>query len=470
MQISQKRPVRAGLRVGALLGVLGFAACSDAVGPVLPTDPEGLEEEVRALVDEHLELVRKNPSDGAAHGELGLVYEGNKLWAEAADSYALAEELDPGDPLWTYHRAIAVREGGQTAAALALLHGAVALQQNAAAQFRLGSWLLEAGNLDGAEGAFDRARLLVPQQPEPLVGLAEVHVARENFASARVFLEQAIEMDYDYRQAHYQLGLAYRGLGRMDDAQRELALGQNVDRRGFDKRFLRDAYAIRAEKHSYSYADRMAHATSLIQSGNNATAVEILEKLRADQPDDTNVLNNLASAYIEMGSFDRAVVHLKHILELDSSEFAAHLNLGYAYLGRKQLDLALSHADRAASLAPEVGRVHLVRARVLVAMGAFPEARAALETSIRYDSREPRSLVTLGQICLQLEDLAAVIEHMTNAITLVPDSADAHIALFEAYVRVGRIDLAEKTLTKLAEIAPNEPRLPNARRFLERSR
>ena len=63
------------------------------VGVVLPSDPDGLEADVHALVDEHVARIRNNPTSGAAHGELGLVYEGNKLWDEAVRSFERAEQV-----------------------------------------------------------------------------------------------------------------------------------------------------------------------------------------------------------------------------------------------------------------------------------------------------------------------------------------------------------------------------------------
>ena len=44
-------------------------------------------------------------------------------------------------------------------------------------------------------------------------------------------IERAVALDPRYRASRYALGLAYRGLGLLDQAQRELALGLDAQTR-----------------------------------------------------------------------------------------------------------------------------------------------------------------------------------------------------------------------------------------------
>ena len=128
---------------------------------------------VAALVEEASVRVAEAPREASTHGELGLVYEANNLWREAAAAYEIASGLDPSEPLWRLHWAIALSEEGETARGIEMLR-AVASEspQLAAAHHRLGLALIETGEVPAAREHFSKLIALKPDAPEGYVGSA----------------------------------------------------------------------------------------------------------------------------------------------------------------------------------------------------------------------------------------------------------------------------------------------------------
>ena len=70
-------------------------------------------------------------------------------------------------------------------------------------------------------------------------------------------------------------------------------------------------------------------------------------------------------------------------------------------------------------------------------------------------------LVNLGNSLLILQKYTAAEEISRRAIELVPESAEAHSNLGQAYLKQGRLTEAHRALSKSVDIAPQRPDLLN---------
>lgn len=156
---------------------------------------------------------------------------------------------------------------------------------------------LESGDFLRAEARFLEASRLVPdwalaylqlgiarlgQDPEDQRGLAN--------------LEQAVALDGDNARAHFQLGLTYEHLGRLDDAVREL-------RSAVSKRpNLTDA--------------RLALASMLATSGSDTQAVEAYTEILSQDPGHVGALAAIAVCYERLGQVELAETALLTIARL----------------------------------------------------------------------------------------------------------------------------------------------------------
>ena len=467
---NEARPPR--FRAGRAVGVLaGLAVVSlvaivfwprDAPGPVLPAEPGGLDSELASLIEEHAAAVYASPGDFAAHGRLGLVYEANGLFDEARRCYENAVDLAGSAPLWNYHLAIAARQGGDFDGGLELLRSLAEKHPKfAALHHRLGVTLMEAGHIDEAETAFQVARNLAPSAPAPMVGLADVKLRRGDHAGAAFLLEQAIEIDPTGAAAHYSLGLAYRGLGRSQEAARELGRGLNAR-----PRFMPDRLSGQMREYIVYPTGRMNVATQMVAAGRTADAAALLEKGLASRPRDVGMMNELSRIYIAMFRYEEALELLSRAQRLNEHDFRTSMNLARCCLKMGRHGDALTHADRAVALAPTNVRSHLSRASVLLTMGRHAEALPALEAAVRLKPGSAELHVRLAETCLRLERYAEAEAHARKAVDLSPESFEAHFTLCAACMELGHLSEAASALASARRLAPYDRRVTAMQRRL----
>ena len=98
----------------------------------------------------------------------------------------------------------------------------------------------------------------------------------------------------------------------------------------------------------------LIRAYELVQKGNFRDALPILEKELYNQPDNPELLNNIAWCYAEIGiNFDRAIELVNESLHLDPSEALYHDTLAWCYYKKGNIDRALDCALSAIKIEPD---------------------------------------------------------------------------------------------------------------------
>ena len=449
-------PASAALAAGvAGLACLGCEGRDPAADLVIPRPSREIDAIVTRLIDEHVALVESAPGDARAHGTLGLVYEANGFWAEAQQSFANARSLDPGEVLWPYHMAIAMRQAGDVEGSSRSLKALASEHRDFASLLHQhGNALLEAGETRDAARVFQRVIELEPGRPEGYVGLADTKLRQGDHAGAAALLEPAIEIDPGYRTAHYLLGLAYRGLGREDDAARELAKGLNAL-----VRYMPDALTAQKQRFTVSVSGRLVEADTMLEYGRPAEAAAVFEDVLAAQPADVGVINSLATAYIRTNQVERAYALLRRAHEIDSTNYLTLMNLAVCCLTLNRPAEALQYAERGLERRPDVAKIHVVHGVVLASLQRYAESRAALLEAQRLDARDPQIHTALGEVCYRLARYDESRQHYIQAVKLLPDSLQAQVALCEVCITLGDAVGAEAALQAVQRLAPNNPQV-----------
>jgi tetratricopeptide (TPR) repeat protein len=430
-------------------------ARGSAIDPALLGAVDSVEPDVKDLVDRHVALVRAAPSSAKAHATLGLVYEANELWVPAAASYANAAKLDPSQPLWDYHRSISLREAGNVEEADRLLRDSAArLPDVPGVQHRLGSALFDAGDLDAAAEAFQRALAKAPEQPEILVGLAFVDLGKDDFAGARDLCFRALKKDSAYQQAHYALGLAYRGLGDAKNAY----LGMTQGAAG-KRRYLDDPLTAELRTYQVNTMSLVAEANRLGQAQRRDEALALWARIAERNPRDKAMLTNYGSSLLTAGRVDEAIATLERSLALDPNEPVTLVNLCEAYVAAQKLDLALERGDKAVALAPDSSRAHRARARALAARQNYTEAYAELQEAVRIDPKDPTSEIALGEMCTLVGKSQEAVAAFRSALDLDPTNLPVRVNLAFLTLRSGDAEGARIQLKELQRMAPDQPRV-----------
>jgi len=458
----------------AFLAGVGSAQTPDGLEIVLPVDRLGLEAAVTELIDREITALASAPQSASLRGRLGLAYEANLLWSEAERCFEQAVRLDPADEIWRLHRAIALLALGRTDEALGLLEALSGPKALPATLQRLGYLRLEYGDLGGAADAFRWLIEVTPVSAAGYLGAGEVALQQGKAEPAIERFEQALAVDPSTLSAHYQLGLAYRELGRLDDARRELAIGAGVE-----VRWLDDPMSPEVRRLRVFLTAPIDLAASYLGAGQVAEAAALLEELLRRHPANVTVLNNLAISYLRLDRLDEARTLLGTALSINDQHFTTYLNLS-SWAERSGLpDEAAERARQARERAPGVAATHQAVARTLrlsAADGSLPtrerqeEARLSLERSVEVGADHPGAYLDLARLSWTLERPERAYEVLERLLERWPDFWPAELQRAWFLSRQGRFGEAERAVEKVRAIVPEHPDIASIERWIAERR
>jgi len=199
----------------AVLAVLLLGAVAPPEGPADPPAPVDAAARVERLQQ---------------HRNLGKAfYENPATQYQAVEEFRRALELAPDSPRERLNHGLALLKAGKAAEGVAELEAA----QRQAPElphtwFNLGIHFKREGDYEKAIAQFERLVELVPDEPVSRFNLGHLYRIAGRHAEALPQIEAAVRLDPHLAGPHFQLYNAYRQAGRAEDAQRELALFQEL--------------------------------------------------------------------------------------------------------------------------------------------------------------------------------------------------------------------------------------------------
>ena len=453
-----------------VLRLLGLVACGAALqglvacgpsGPASPgpatllEDPTATDPDVRALASKRAAAVDAQPLDPALRASLALAFEANELWVEAEAAWDNALHFNPDEPEWLGHKATALVKRGALEEGRAVYERAVELDPaRDPVRLRLGLLLLELGEDQAALAHFEKIARNQPGSPSPLVAKAEALNNLEREAEAAAACEKAIQLDPSYKRAHYVLGIAYRGLGRLEEAERELALGADSE-----QRYLADSLSVQLNSSRRGYGARIEEAANLVGAGRAADAVPLLLKVLESHPSDRIALVNLGVAQINLGRNQEAMETLAKALALDEKDFAVLINLATAELALGKTNDALKHSDQAVKAAPNVSATYYMRSHAYMVLGRWGEAYTDLKRAASLDTGDARYPIEAGDCAAQLGRREEAIELYATGLQLQPNHLPATVSMGHMAEQLGRRGVAVDAYRKAKSLNPNHERV-----------
>lgn len=188
---------------------------------------------------------------------------------------------------------------------------------------------------------------------------ASVEYERGNLGGMADFLKRATVIWPEFAEAHNNLGIALRNLGKFDEAADEYRAAMRISPESFvahsnlGNLYLQlgqfeEAIAEYNEAMRLDPNDPLPHMNLGVAYGNlgryEDAARETEDAVRL-KPDEALPHGNLADAYLRLGRFDEAVVEAKRAAELAPDLVEAHYNLGEAYLRLGDRDAALAEYE-----------------------------------------------------------------------------------------------------------------------------
>lgn len=189
--------------------------------------------------------------------------------------------------------------------------------------------------------------------------------------------------------------------------------------------------------------DALQFVLSMLQRGEIAEAVPMLESLSKTAPDDVNILYNLGIAYSELRQYDEAIIRLKKAVRLQPSHAHSWVGIGVAYMRMGKRDQAVEPLTKAVEVAPKDGYARRSLGALLASLGRLADALPHLRVAAEQLPDDPQSMYTLAQILLDLgrpEDIDEADRLLRRVIEEFPHAPFAEPA------RTARTKIAQRNM------------------------
>jgi tetratricopeptide (TPR) repeat protein len=295
-------------------------------------------------------VLKAEPGNVAALGNLGVVYSRTRHFARAIEVYRRALRIAPGDKGLLTNLGLAYVKQEQYSRALPIFEELAADPSNLQARELLGACRLSLGQLEPA------IQVLTPLAGEDkpgvlyMLGVALIKMKRTDEAHAAFAKMMRIVTP---AQANFLMGKASYETGRFEEAAE------------FFKKTLQ------AEP-SFPDAHRELGKTLISQRNNEGAEAE----LRQSAPDDAEALYFLGAILAESHKAE-GITLLTKARDLSPDFWGPWYYLGRTYLEQGQPKQALSYLERAAKLEPREPAVYYQLGTALRRSGREAEARAA---------------------------------------------------------------------------------------------
>ncbi|MCZ6642929.1 MAG: tetratricopeptide repeat protein, partial [Gammaproteobacteria bacterium] len=223
-----------------------------------------------------------------------------------------------------------------------------------------------------------------------------------------------------------------------------------------------DAWHENKRSFEGSFNARASNAYDLLQSDEPEKALEILESLISQRPNDKDVINDLSFAYSRLGEAEKAFEVLHKGLAIHPDYYLFHYNIADIYDWRGDLETALVHVDQAITLNPIIAAPYTRKGLLLTKQARFEEALAEFETALHYDESDPQVFFYAGQMAATLKRWPTAIQRFEESVRIDPSSALSHINLAGSLAYSDRFDEARAALMRAERLGTHAQQVQNA--------
>ena len=434
---------RTALRWASFAAVLAVAgACRVAEPPPLPdsgpnaeSQPSGLlpvptpdldrlepavRDRIRFAVSELDRLLEGQISEpaesGRRMGELCMLFHAHSLHEVAEPCYSNAHQLEPREMRWAYYLGQLYRNAGNAEQSEGFFRRALEADPDYLPTYlALAGVYRDAGRSGDAEDLLLRALAHDPDDGPALIALGKVANVRKDHQQAVRYLERARALVPEATEIHYPLGLAYRGLGRVDEARKLLA------RRGNVKAPTGDTLMAELRQLETGFRLLQNRGNAAFVQGRYREAVEEFQKAVRAAPENAQVRANLASALSRLGDDEGALVQSREALRLDPDNARANFSLGTLMARGGRDEEAVRHYLRAVAGDPGLLDAHYNLANALGRLGRTAEALRHYSRVVELDPRHGQARYGQGVSLLRLARWPEAREALEASHSALPE-------------------------------------------------
>jgi tetratricopeptide (TPR) repeat protein len=330
-----------------------------------------------------------------------------------------------------------------------------------AAHLYRGQWLLDLDRVEEAGEAFGAAARLDADESSAWVGIARVHLKSDRPAEALELLTRLVAQSSGDPYIYQLVGQSYRALGDLENAKAALSKAKPSRGPAFS-----DPWHAERLNYRSGFGGGMLRAAELMKQNKVTEAVTLMEQLRAQDPDDRQLINNLSVAYRNIGQVDRAFSVLQDGLRRHPDYYPFHLNISADYQRIEDNEKALFHLERVLEISPTFALAYERIGNIQLYSGNSEKALVAFLQAERHDPDNATYALYSGVMLSRQERWAEAIDHLTRATELNPGLASAWIPLGSAQAELRRFGAAKVSLDRAQALAPDSQFLDRARKRL----
>lgn len=367
----------------------GACAPADESAPIaalpdLSATDAFVREQVRSQHASLMQIVRTPTADASARaeasGDMGKLLMAAALLDAAEPYLRQAQAQSPDDIRWPYYLGHLHKTTGALEASVAAFNDVLRIRpDDAVSLLSLADVYLLQGRPEAAELLFGTQLDMQPDSVVAHVGIGRAALATNDYARAVRHLEEGLRLSRQTAVGiHYPLALAYRGLGRLDEAETHLRQRADV--------------AILAEDPLMEELNTLIESPRAYeQRGNRAltrrdwvSAAEYFRRGLVLEPTDPTLRHRLGTALFQMGDPSGAFEEFEQVVRTSPDFSLAHFSLGVLLEGAGRRPEAIERFAAAVRHNP-----------------TYIEARLALANLLRRQSRLEEALVQYEQVMEQ---------------------------------------------------------------------
>ncbi len=257
-------------------------------------------------------------------------------YKKASEKYQRAWEIGKNDPRYLIYKCEALKAAGEHKEAFKEI---LSLTETYEYFVQGWNWLaryyLDSGKLDLAYQAIGKALSINPNDWGAFLALADFYLSRGEYGRARGVLEILLSLE----PAKYITAEVLNYLGYLFSLDNRYSEGQScLERALMINPNLAEAW--------YNLGNIVFHQKHLDE------ALACYERAAASDPEMAAAFTQIGLTLLEMGKICNVDKPLLRALELDPSEYFAHLGLSEFYRRTKKGEMALKHAEMAIKIEP----------------------------------------------------------------------------------------------------------------------
>jgi tetratricopeptide (TPR) repeat protein len=310
-------------------------------------------------------------------------------------------------------------------------------RRDASCLFNIGYIEERQGNYAAAEKLFQAALRSNPTLSEALLELANLRIAKKQFADAADLLRRYVKVSREPAAGYYKLAMVERNLHQTEAAQRDLSVFQTLSKNASPGPY--------PYQHLFDYLNNRSDLPA--QAKTQMDLTELNEQLQK-HPDQPQNLYLLAETYLKLGKPDDARKAVAQLDQLSASDYRTQTGIGVLLARFRLYDDAIQHFQTASHANPDSDDVKFDLADAYFRKGLYAEALDTIQQVSAQGRQDDALLALLGDIHAHMGEAARAAEIFRSAIVRNPDNDQYYLSLTLVQLRENDVAGAGETLQK----------------------